>query len=245
MTRLQLTTLALATAALFTVATAAEAVLLTTGEYDENTVNTNSPTEASGNPKTLANFKSDMLVAFARDRGGVIDFEDASGDIANLDASYGVSGSKTMPITEPAGRWFADARGAISGVNALRQINGNVGVVGFNFGSIVNGELGEYVAEAGLSVKRSDGQAPNQNYMVTAEFTNGATDVRSFSDPGGQYVFVQFVAPRGNAITSILIDDGDSRAAIDDFAFITSVPEPASLALLGLGGLCLIRRRRR
>ena len=59
-----------------------------------------------------------------------------------------------------------------------------------------------------------------------------------------------FQAPTGETITSIQITEADPSgnwAAIDDAAFVLAnpVPEPSSSALLGLGAIGLVLRRRR
>ena len=54
----------------------------------------------------------------------------------------------------------------------------------------------------------------------------------------------------GEIITSIQLDDNNQAttftwANYDDVSLVFSVPEPSSTALLGLGGLALVLRRKR
>ena len=58
--------------------------------------------------------------------------------------------------------------------------------------------------------------------------------------------FFGFVAPAGKSISNVTITMTGStdNLCLDDLAF-TTVPEPATVGLLSLGGAALIRRRRR
>lgn len=65
-------------------------------------------------------------------------------------------------------------------------------------------------------------------------------------------IFFGFQAPDGAAVTRVSFDSESSNvfAAFDDLAFRVSqpdvIPEPCTMALLALGGLVsLVRRRRR
>ena len=48
----------------------------------------------------------------------------------------------------------------------------------------------------------------------------------------------------GTYLTSFTVTDNDG-VSYTDWEFVTVTPEPATISLLGLGGLALIRRRRR
>lgn len=70
---------------------------------------------------------------------------------------------------------------------------------------------------------------------------------------GGDDTFFGYQAPSGRLITGIYLDIDVGEASsigdpefttLDDLAFI-AIPEPATLALLALGGLALFRRPRR
>lgn len=89
--------------------------------------------------------------------------------------------------------------------------------------------------------------------VSAAEIALGA-GVHSFSVLGvtdnaeGGFLFAPIFANNDYAGGSQIVGSsggtGSTDTARDQFFAITAVPEPGSLALLGLGGLCLLRRRR-
>ena len=74
---------------------------------------------------------------------------------------------------------------------------------------------------------------PNTGQPANPGFSGGVTDLTEFD-------FIQLVFA-----TDITDNTADSALAIDDVLLTTTVPEPSSAALLGLGGLALIFRRRK
>jgi PEP-CTERM motif len=87
-----------------------------------------------------------------------------------------------------------------------------------------------------------------QNGGETVTFSDGTSESVAIPSPGfrGGTAFVGFV-DTGKSIASITINVNNDIVGVDDVRYIGSVPEPASLALLGgaLTGLALIRRRRK
>ncbi|MEM9347247.1 MAG: PEP-CTERM sorting domain-containing protein [Planctomycetota bacterium] len=94
---------------------------------------------------------------------------------------------------------------------------------------------------------------PLVDYLFTSETANGQIKVGE-SDSGGTGVFQAYAIQVGTVTgTEISIDAGltnqvDSGSGDERSVYIglgyQVVPEPGSLALLGLGGLCVLRRRR-
>jgi hypothetical protein len=88
-----------------------------------------------------------------------------------------------------------------------------------------------------------------QNGGETINFTDGTSQSVAIPNPDflGGTDFVGFT-DAGKTIASITINVNNDIVGVDDVRYITSsVPEPASLALLGgaLIGLALTRRRKR
>jgi hypothetical protein len=107
---------------------------------------------------------------------------------------------------------------------------------------------GDGVVDFGITdVARSSGNSAGN---FTVHFSNGSTLTSSSQSLTGATttgVFFGFSAPTGLTITSVdLANTGASASRFDDVALVVSpVPEPASLGLLSVGTLALLRRRRR
>jgi len=82
---------------------------------------------------------------------------------------------------------------------------------------------------------------------VTATFDDATTAVYTATANPLEYTFVGFAAPDGKFITSIQVVEagGGGWLGYDDVTIVTSVPETSAAILGSLGGLALLRRRRR
>jgi hypothetical protein len=219
-----------------------------------------------------AGFSALIATEFANGDGGIINFDLPNGSNANLTnstdtiAASFAGGTKTLnitPSTNNSGGNFnyttfstltpiSDSRGMIptSGEHstATRQR--------MTFNSITGGDPFEGVVQVGFTVL----SRTIASSTVTAwAFTDGLTDTNDAfasisssiaNSQGGDDTFFSFVAPTNKAITGVLVQygtatTGDTRYALDDFAFVTAViPEPGSIAALAAGlGLLALRRR--
>ena len=77
--------------------------------------------------------------------------------------------------------------------------------------------------------------------------TSGAGSASSGTGTGNNNTIVALngLVPSASGTFTLNIQSNNSTFGYVNSAALTSVPEPASLSLLGLGGLALVRRRAR
>jgi hypothetical protein len=190
--------------------------------------------------------------AFANDNGGVwdVDGNGRASDMTQEDIAFGASLNKTFTVStgEDMQLFGFSSTDETSGSGMLNSKARD--------GSYTLTFSGEPIGQFGFVALSRDGYS--QTVVATAAFSGGGsaqlTDEVAEGAGIDNTLFV-FSAPSGEAITSISLSNGTigdpdinegegDVLAVDDLGFIV-VPEPATMSLLGLGGLVALRRRRR
>lgn len=89
----------------------------------------------------------------------------------------------------------------------------------------------------------------NINSAVAGGGGNGTVgplleDTNALNTPSGDTNYARFDGLSSDLLGNLSLSMGGVDGPINGFQLVEVVPEPSSLALLGLGGLCVLRRRR-
>lgn len=185
--------------------------------------------------------------ASSSDADNIFDYETGS-DIRISFSGAGLNASGTgQEIVNNAWTSSADSSLRIASDGSSDIVMANDSVLNDDDAGTFNGALGA-VAAAAFTMP---GGRWNSSDAVSVEFKDDddnvlATQAFAAGDLTGCVPYFGFQSTRSNiGLIEVTLTVHADPFAVDDFATsMTSVPEPASMALLGLGGLCLLGRRR-
>ncbi len=84
----------------------------------------------------------------------------------------------------------------------------------------------------------------SDNVIASVYFSDGSDYTKTFKVSGDD-IFFGAEAPAGESVRYFTFSTASSQKIfIDDIGVITTIPEPCGIALLGLSGLALLRRKR-
>lgn len=240
-----------------------------------NTVDTDATADGNTNQVGSATFTTDVAAAFSNGTGGVADFDsgtltnpDENDSSTNMDITFD-SGSKSLRLTRSDGGMYngpGDLTGGtgttpISGSDGILLAGSKKGATGdditdfiFDIGDIsgANAHPNEKIVSFALTLLSRDNSSFTYPISITglADLSGGGSvsvNTQMSQSDGSDDTFFGFTAPAGQWITRVEIEMPDGVfTQIDDLGFTTTIiPEPASVLLLALGGLALLRRRPR
>ena len=231
----------------------ARAAITTTvsGVYDEQAVNLNAVDAAASGTAggnlvqvALATHAPRVAAAFAAGTGGVIHFEDTAvvADDSSIVASF--PGGGVLTITGSTGykidRTTNIGSTPISGDTYLR--NSSTTQI-YNF-SLPLSDVGVTVLARNATRTITATVTYDDNSTATLSGVSVATNTGSGATSSPD-TFFGFEAPVGRTIKSLSLAGGTNGFfAVDDLSFV-SVPEPGSVAVVGLAAGALLGRRRR
>lgn len=162
--------------------------------------------------------------------GTLVESENLGGPAATFDGISFAEGTTTL------GNVFTGYYNGLAGNEIFNSGTwGGAGAQSFIL-DVVDGQ--EYVLELVFADARSAGKTVSVDGGAPAQYAynSGAFPARIFRGT--------FTADAAIQAFSILTSDGNGEMQAYQLRNVTSVPEPSSVALLGLGGLALILRRR-
>ena len=185
--------------------------------------------------------------ANALDSKFVFQFDEADNSGPDNQFGTGLEQDATFGITSGATTFSATITASPGGYSVLTGATaGSAGTT--SSGGRLATNRGTVTIDFDTAVQVFGGVISNQktsNPNGSIAFYSGATLLETYNTAIGSTNFAAYDAG-SSAITSVVITNSapGSEFTLDDFVVAVAVPEPASMVLLGLGGLALLPRRR-
>jgi soluble cytochrome b562 len=233
--------------------------------YDEQTNQTNAvDADVTNYSGGYAQFVTDIDKAYQQDRGGVIDewvpyTTTATISISGTSWSSGIGNTGVYDATTPANTvgnfitfddgiydWEVGDQASLGPLPTSDRFSTGNGGYAMLIGTGSQGtkitttlSSSDLISAIGFTLL-----AQTSDYVTaTVHFTDGSEYMKNFKVT--QDIFFGAEAPMGESVDYfVLSSDSSNKIFIDDIGVITTIPEPGSIALLGLTGLGLLRRKR-